>query len=130
MFKIRLGLWIAIFLIGIGSFSNSKADEGEPKLLQLYQYKPIYFLMGNPYTKIELSFKTQIVSNVPIYFGYTQLMLWDLFIPSPYFYDLNYNPLVWYRFNINESSQQLVDFIPFEHESNGKGGTLERSWNR
>jgi phospholipase A1/A2 len=59
-----------------------------------------------------------------------ELMLWDLFIPSPYFYDINCNPLVWYRFNLNDSTQQLIDFTPIEHESNGKGGSLERSWNR
>jgi phospholipase A1 len=118
---------LALFFVGILS---AHAEEDAPTLLQLYQYKPIYFLMGNPYTKIELSFKTQIVRDVPVYLGYTQLMFWDLFISSPYFYDIDYNPLVWYRLSFNSSTHQWIDLIPFEHESNGKGGAEERSWNR
>ena len=30
----------------------------EPVLLPLYHYKPIYFLAGNPYEKIQISFRT------------------------------------------------------------------------
>jgi outer membrane phospholipase A len=110
--------------------SESQAFEGEPELLHLYQYKPIYFLMGNPYTKIEFSFKTQLVENVPVYFGYTQLMFWNLFIPSPYFQDISYNPLFFYRIPFGQNADQWVDLIPIEHESNGLGGLNERSWNR
>jgi len=106
------------------------ADEGEPSRISLYQYKPIYFLMGNPYTKIEVSFKTQVVSVVPFYFGYTQLMMWDLFISSPRFYDINYDPEVFYRFKIGDSKEQWIDFEMLEHESNGLGGSEERAWNR
>jgi outer membrane phospholipase A len=106
------------------------AAEGEPHLLPLYQYQPIYFLMGTPYTKIEISFKTQIFRSVPIYFAYTQLMIWDLFTHSPYFIDVNYNPLVFYRYPIGGGMNEWVDLIPFEHESNGRGDILERSWNR
>ncbi len=106
------------------------AVEGEPQLLQLYQYKPIYFIMGNPYTKIELSFKTQVVSTVPVYFAYTQLMFWNVFIHSPYFQDINYNPLVFYRLTLNADHEQWIDLIPEEHESNGDGGVNERSWDR
>jgi outer membrane phospholipase A len=105
-------------------------DEDLSHLLSLYSYKPIYFLAGNPYTKIELSFKTQIVKDLPIYFGYTQLMLWDLFIASPYFYDLNYNPLGWYRLALDSEQSEWLDLIPAEHESNGRGGVGEYSWNR
>jgi outer membrane phospholipase A len=122
----KLLLLVSLLVIA----SPCQAAEGEPQLLQLYQYKPIYFLMGNPYTKVQFSFKTQIVSSIPMYFGYTQLMFWDLFIPSPYFQDISYNPLVFYRYSINQSKEQWVDLIPFEHESNGRGGADERSWDR
>ena len=119
-----------IFSLHALSGATALASEGESNLLELYNYKPIYFLMGTSYTKIEFSFKTQVVKSIPVYFGYTQLMMWDLFTPSPYFYDINYNPLVWYRFNIDGSENHWLDLIPFEHESNGKGGTQERTWNR
>ncbi|MDR3607166.1 MAG: phospholipase A [Oligoflexia bacterium] len=119
-----------IFLSGLFCCGAAYAAEGEPDLLSLHQYKPLYFLMGHPYTKIEISFKTQIVRDVPVYFAYTQLMMWDTFNPSPYFYDINYNPLAFYRFHFNTGNEQWLDVIPFEHESNGRGGALERSWNR
>ncbi len=121
---------VVLFLLIVGTPRPCLALEGEPELLHLYQYKPIYFIMGNPYAKIELSFKTQIVSTIPFYFAYTQLMFWDVFIPSPYFEELNYNPLVFYRYLIHSEQDQWVDLIPLEHESNGRGGTDERSWNR
>jgi outer membrane phospholipase A len=106
------------------------ASEGEPELLQLYQYKPIYFIVGNPYTKVQLSLKTQIVRQVPIYFAYDQLFFWDIFNHSPYIQDINYNPLVFYRYMISDSRYEWIDLIPEEHESNGRGGPDERSWNR
>jgi phospholipase A1 len=125
-----LALVLPFVFMSLAPITSARAAEGESDLLQLYNYKPIYFLAGTSYTKIELSFKTQIVKSVPVYFGYTQLMMWDLFIHSPYFYDINYNPLVWYRLNLEGDANHWVDLIPYEHESNGKGGDLERTWNR
>ena len=110
--------------------TDAASIKTEPNLLSLYSYKPIYFLVGSPYTKIQLSFETQIFKNIPIYFGYSQLMLWDLLTPSPFFYDLNYNPLFWYRLVTNDVNSEWLDFIPWEHESNGKGGSSEISWDR
>jgi phospholipase A1 len=107
----------------------SVADEGSENI-PLGKYKPIYFLSGTPYTKIQLSFKVQLIPSMPVYFAYNQLMLWDLFRSSPYFYDLNYNPLIFYRLKIDHKESQWVDFIPLEHESNGKGEMLERAWDR
>jgi outer membrane phospholipase A len=54
-------------------------------------------------------------------------MMWDLFAPSPHFYDINYNPEFFYRYKL-DGSEQWFDLGPFEHESNGLGGELERSW--
>jgi phospholipase A1 len=121
-------LWI---LLSVWIFSLAPAfAQGERELINLYRYKPIYFIMGSPYTKIQLSFDAQIVRDVPIYFGYTQLMMWDLFINSPLFYDINYNPLVFYRVSLNTERKEWIDLIPWEHESNGKGGDEERAWDR
>ena len=49
---------------------------------------------------------------------------------DPYFADIDYNPEFFYRFKVGASSTAWVDVGPFEHESNGKGGAQERSWNR
>lgn len=113
-----------------GAISSVRAEESEPRLLQLYQYKPIYFIMGRPDTKIQLSFKVPLIRDIPVYFGYTQLMMWELFIPSPYFSDLNYDPEVFYRLPVQGERDKWLDLSPFEHESNGMGGMRERSWNR
>ncbi len=86
--------------------------------------------MGHPDTKIQLSFKVKLVEATPIYFGYTQLMFWELFRASPYFSDLNYNPEVFFRWTLQDAPEQWIDFSPIEHESNGQGGVNERSWNR
>ena len=126
--------WVSVFLLIVipSSFgiASSSAAEGEPELISLYKYKPMYFIMGNPYTKIQVSFKARLSKNIPIYFAYSQLMFWNLFISSPYFHDINYDPLLFYRFMIDHEKDQWIDVIPWEHESNGKGGELERAWDR
>ncbi|MEO5970515.1 MAG: phospholipase A [Bdellovibrionia bacterium] len=108
------------------------ADEAQPQLLTFYQYRPMYFISGNPLTKISLSIKTQIVRSIPINFGYTQLMMWDLFRQDPFFRDLNYAPEVFYRWKLSDDADadDWIDLGLIEHESNGKGGADERSWNR
>jgi phospholipase A1 len=106
------------------------ADEAQPQLLAFYQYRPMYFITGTPLTKISLSIKTQIFKKIPINFGYTQLMMWDLFRNDPFFRDLNYAPEIFYRWKLREDTDEWLDFGLIEHESNGKGGVDERSWNR
>lgn len=81
-------------------------------------------------TKIQLSLKIRIIQDQNLYFGYTQLMLWELERPDPYFSDVNYNPEFFYRFHLADRNTRWLDIGPFEHESNGKGGIDERSWDR
>ncbi len=105
-------------------------DQPNNPILGLSYSKPFYFLVGEPHTKIQLSFKTKLSAQAPIYFAYSQLMMWDLLRASPFFYDLNYNPIFFYRFMINEERKERIDFIPWEHESNGRGGEAEKTWDR
>ncbi len=105
-------------------------DQPNNPILGLSYSKPIYFLVGEPHTKIQLSFKTKLSAQAPIYFAYSQLMMWDLLRASPFFYDLNYNPMFYYRLSINEGRKERIDFIPWEHESNGRGGEAEKTWDR
>jgi outer membrane phospholipase A len=71
-----------------------------------------------------------LIQGQDFYFGYSQLMLWEVVRPNPYFADINYNPEFFYRLHLGGTKDRWLDFGPFEHESNGKGGTDERSWNR
>lgn len=121
---------------------TSWADEAETELVRLYQYKPMYFLLGEPQTKAQVSLKAEIIRDASFYLGYTQLVFWDLFKESRPFRDLNYNPEGFYRWWILKSaagipaenrpavSSRWVDVGIIEHESNGKAGPDSRSWNR
>lgn len=106
------------------------AQENWTAVAPLELYKPDYFLMGQPDAKIQFSFKVRLLQDQNLYFGYSQLMKWELFRASPYFLDINYNPELFYRVKLGDTPTRWLDFSPFEHESNGQGGVNERSWNR
>jgi phospholipase A1 len=106
-----------------------------PSISLVEAYNPMYFLIGQPDTKIRLSIKWKIwhsgdtEESHRFFFGYSQQMLWELLRNDPYMRDVNYNPDFFYRY----SGLRGIDFIDlglFEHESNGRGGINERSWNR
>jgi outer membrane phospholipase A len=105
-------------------------DETRAETVLISPYRPTYFLLGSLDTKVELSFKGQLVEKVPVFFGYTQLMFWDLFKTSAPFSDINYNPEVFYRVYAFPEHTRWIDVGGFEHESNGKGEEDSRSWNR
>lgn len=123
-------MWRVLAVAVVLLATPARAEETAPIAVPLYQYKPIYFVAGNRYTKVELSFKVPLYHSVPIYFGYTQLMFWDLFVSSPLFRDLNYAPEIFYRHFIAGDHDEWLDFSPYLHESNGRGNSEERSWNR
>lgn len=82
--------------------------------------------------KGQLSFKFPIWaemfgSNFTIAAYYTQLSYWQFYAKSQYFRETDYEPAVYINY----------DFLPhwsvssgLDHQSNGRGGQLERSWNR
>lgn len=110
---------------------SASADETESEPIPyLERYQPSFFLLGKPRTKVQISFKVQAIDQIPFYFGYTQLMMWELFHESAPFRDINYTPEVFYRVVFDGSRPTYVDFSPFEHESNGKGGVESRAWHR
>jgi outer membrane phospholipase A len=103
-------------------------------------YQPIYFLLGNPIAEFQLSLKYQIFgfqnaanpfANVAdhLFFAYTQTSYWDLLTADPYFYDNSYKPSVFiYYPNLIQRRSWQFDFQGgTEHESNGRGGSNERS---
>lgn len=106
------------------------AKDNNPDPIPFFEkYKPSFFLLGKPDTKVQVSFKTPILDKLPLYIGYSQLMMWDLFHESAPFRDINYNPELFYRMSFHGDLPTQVDF-GYEHESNGKDGPDSRSWNR
>lgn len=86
----------------------------------------------SPELKAQFSFEIPILSDIlgrdnKISAAYTQKMYWQVYAASKYFRETNYNPEIFF-------SQRITpDFwLKFgaEHESNGRGGDMERSWNR
>ena len=124
-----------------------------PNLINLY--RPTYVLpfyeTNNPYNEIYIdatpndqrvkreelkayfSFVIPIVRHlyeekpIALNFAYSQLMYWQVYAKSQYFRETNYEPELFVEnyFNKYMSAQLGVD-----HQSNGRGGYLERSWNR
>lgn len=108
---------------------DSDAKEQE-SLLQRHQ--PFFFAYGNPTTKAQLSFKVPIVQDIPFYFGYTQIVFWELTQTSKPFRDMTYNPDFFYRFELEDKSYVLksVDIGLWNHTSNGKRDLDSRSYNK
>lgn len=59
--------------------------------------------------------------------GYTQKMYWQVYTKSPYFRETNYQPELFVQDTFG--NQNLIR-LGINHQSNGRGGTFERSWNR
>jgi len=92
--------------------------------------------------KFQISFKFMLWEDVfrkwkngDLYFGYTQLAMWQLYnrdISSP-FRDTNYEPEAFLAF---DTAWDIFGFknrfllIGFAHQSNGREEPLSRSWNR
>lgn len=143
LYSVFLSGSLVLLILGSGNASAAgPADSGKPQAAEaaagpnviepipyFERYKPTFFLVGTPITKVQLSFKVEILDKIPFYFGYSQLMMWELFKSSAPFRDINYNPELFYRFKINSSRIKTLDF-GVEHESNGKGDPESRSWNR
>jgi outer membrane phospholipase A len=102
-------------------------------------YEPIFFLLGTyPAAEFQFSLKYKLVNLDSawnplghIYFAYTQTSFWDLFNQDPSFYDTSYKPsaFLYYPKVIRGGRFQLDLQGGVEHESNGRGGSMERALN-
>jgi outer membrane phospholipase A len=102
-------------------------------------YEPIYFILGSyPAAEFQVSLKYKVLDFkdnwdplTHLYFAYTQTSFWELFTEDPSFYDTSYKPsgFFYYPDVLRNKFFQLDLQIGGEHESNGRGGTEERSFN-
>ncbi len=132
---------------------DRQKTENNPNLVNLYRpnYLMPYYYTGSPYQTIYLGntpnnqaikneeLKAQISFLVPIIhhlikeeplalnFAYTQLMYWQVYAKSQYFRETNYEPELFFENYFNPFFSALLGV---NHQSNGRGGSLERSWNR
>jgi phospholipase A1 len=88
-------------------------------------------------TEFQLSVKFDFAANLlklnEIYsMGYTQKSFWQSYSTSAYFRESNYNPELFVTIPTALSSDaKFIKSLKFgiAHQSNGQGGTQERSWN-
>lgn len=106
-------------------------------------YEPIFFIMGTaPAAEFQFSLKYEVFTLTndwarqslnDLYFAYTQTSFWNLLTNDPSFYDTSYKPSAFFYFtNVfggDTNGLFRMDAQPgFEHESNGRGGPMERSF--
>ncbi len=66
-------------------------------------------------------------SNVSLNASYTQLSYWQIYAKSQFFRETNYEPQL---FLSDYFSPSILTSFGVNHQSNGRGGQFERSWNR
>lgn len=82
--------------------------------------------------KGQLSVKFPLVKNLigkysSLNLSYTQLSYWQFYAKSQYFRETDYEPALFWTDRIVRNWWFNLGVM---HESNGRGGSLERSWNR
>lgn len=89
--------------------------------------------------KFQFSFKVPLWRNVlglpsSLYAAYTQSSFWQAYSDSPFFRESNYEPELFLanHLRIPLFAGWRAEFLNFGavHQSNGRGGNAERSWNR
>lgn len=99
--------------------------------LNLSRHNPTYFAAGKPLSKLQLSLKYRLLKEQQLYFGFTQILFWDLGQDSRPFRDTTYNPELIYTYPIkNIRFLESLDFGIWEHNSNGKDELASRSFER
>jgi phospholipase A1 len=89
--------------------------------------------------KFQFSFKVPIWRNIhnfplSLYLGYTQMSYWQAYDKDPFFRSTDYAPELFLRDELDWhiAGNWKLNYINLGaiHQSNGRGGVLERSWNR
>lgn len=136
MNKIRIFLAIVLAAFSLPLILNAYVDEVNGSFMQIEQYRPNYFIFDffaqDATSKLQFGFKVKTLKGWDLYLGYSQIMFWQFWAESQPFYDLNYNPELFYRFHFTKDMNNDVglDLGILEHESNGVDGPNTRSWNR
>jgi phospholipase A1 len=88
--------------------------------------------INNEEFKGQLSFQFPVWANMfgskaSLDVSYTQLSYWQVYNKSAFFRETNYEPQIFFSDNF---AQNWLGSIGLNHQSNGRGVPLERSWNR
>ena len=133
--------------VALAAASNSTATATPPANSDLRDYfvnhvsfyEPIYFIAGSsPSVEFQFSLKYKVFNIKDdwdplshFYFAYTQTSFWNAFSSNPSFFDTSYKPSMFlYYPDVYQNGFFQLDLQGgAEHESNGRGGDEERSFN-
>lgn len=102
-------------------------------------YSPNNQSLNHQEVKFQLSFKIPLWKDIlqhpsTLYFGYSQLSYWQLYQKDPFFRETDYEPEIYLsnivKYKIFKDWELNEINLGAVHESNGFGGSMERSWNR
>lgn len=83
--------------------------------------------------KFQISFAVTVIPNLfstpnlDLRIAYSQLSYWQLYNKSAFFRESNYEPAIFLRYIKNPNWEFETGIF---HQSNGRGGPTERTWNR
>jgi phospholipase A1/A2 len=132
MCKNNIKLFLSIGLLLMASYACAEQEVPE----RLTVYSPFYWIEGvkNNYhlsdTKVSFGMKYQMLEDANFYAVYSQHLFWDRKQDSSPFRDINHNPELFYRWQVNSYRLNYIDFGIFEHMSNGRDGDNSRSIDR
>lgn len=118
-----------MFILLIFNYSSYAVENGviikSNGILQ--EYRPNYIISGKPNTKIQFSFKLKLMEQKELFLGYTQTMFWELAKRSKPFSEINYNPEIFYKFNLGDQGYFNYLDIGLSHLSNGLENNVSKS---
>jgi phospholipase A1/A2 len=133
-------------------------EKGDENPFAITAHRPNYILYSHNYTpntepfneeqaqlenteiKFQISLKYKVIESIfpnngDLYVAYTNQSYWQAFnddLSSP-FREINHEPEFWFQFRPNMQRDEFefsAVSLGFDHQSNGRGGSLSRSWNR
>jgi phospholipase A1 len=126
---------------GTPTAASSEA-ETHRELAGFSLYHPNYFITGfgsigesggGPDAKFQISVRYDLVmppsARWRVTFAYSQRSFWEIYTASSPFRETDYNPEAFFQWDVAAGALRWLT-AGYEHESDGLGGTVSRSWDR
>lgn len=116
-----------ILLLVFSSQAMAQVDNDD-SVYRMREYDTNYFITGEPDTKVQFSFQFRLLKHYDFNLGFTEILFWDLGKKeSNPFSEINFNPELFYRYEIKNDSHLKTIKFGWSHLSNGEKGEASRS---
>ena len=116
-----------LFLLPPTPALGQTAQELDAMHVPLKRHRPIYFVLSDEESRVQLSFSFPFGPETGFHLAYSQTIYWSLFEDSLPVEAIRYQPELFYRFERGSPWLQRVD-IGLEHDSNGLDGDVSRTY--